>query len=243
MRAELTAAAVMALARCTPYLETEMLGLRDLIEPGSICVDIGAAAGLYTLVMSRLAGPAGQVHSVEPLSFARPVWSRIIGAQGEPNVRHHTLALGAHPGAGVLSVPVGRFWPVTGRSFLTDGTHDLGSNAEFSRHVCVDVQVSTLDALCTDACLTGLDFIKIDTEGAELQVLHGGERAIKEYRPAILVEIEARHSARYQSGPDDIVGWLTQQGYTMSVWRGGWRPAARVCPATRNYLFRPDPAT
>jgi FkbM family methyltransferase len=243
MRAQITTAAIMVLARCTPYLENEMLGLGGLIEPGSVCVDVGAAAGLYTLVMSRLAGPAGQVHSVEPLSFARPVWSRVLAARSAANVRRHTLALGSEPGTGVMSVPIGRFGPVTGRSFLTGGSHDLGSNAEFANHVSVDVPVGTLDGLCADACITRLDFVKIDTEGAELQVLRGGERAIKEFRPAILVEIEARHAARYQCEPADIVAWLAQRGYVMSAWRNGWRPAGQVSCDTRNYLFRPGAAS
>ncbi len=243
MRAQITTAAIMVLARCTPYLEHEMLGLADLIEPGSVCVDVGAAAGLYTLVMSRLAGPLGQVHSIEPLSFARPVWSKVLAARSAANVRHHALALAAEPGAGVMSVPIGRFGPVTGRSFLTGGSYDLGSNAEFADHVSVEVPVSTLDCMCADACLTGLDFIKIDTEGAELQVLRGGERAIKEFRPAILVEIEARHAARYQCEPGDIVAWLAQRGYVMYAWRNAWRPAGQVSPDTRNYLFRPGAAS
>jgi FkbM family methyltransferase len=242
MRAQITTAAVMALARCTPYLENEMLGLRDLIEPGSVCVDVGAAAGLYTLVMSQLAGPLGAVHSFEPLTFARPVWSKVLAARSAANVQHHALALGAEPGTGVMSVPIGRFGAVTGRSFLTGGSHDLGSNAEFPTHVSVDVPVSTLDCMCSDACLTGLDFIKIDTEGAELQVLRGGERAIKEFRPVILVEIEARHAARYQCEPGDIVAWLAERGYIMFEWRNGWQPARQVSSDTRNYLFRPGAA-
>jgi FkbM family methyltransferase len=240
LRAEITTAAVMAMARWTPYLETEMLGLRDLVRPGSVCVDVGAAAGLYTLVMSRLAGPAGQIHSIEPLPFARPVWSRILAARAAANVHHHELALAAEPGGGVMSVPIGRFGPVTGRSFLTGGAHDLGSNAEFAQHSNVDVPVSTLDCLSAAAGLTRLDFIKIDTEGAELQVLKGGERTIKEFSPALLVEIEARHSSRYQCGPDDIVTWLGERGFTMYSWHGRWQPASQVTAATRNYLFLAD---
>jgi FkbM family methyltransferase len=240
MRAEITAAAVLLLARCTPYLEAEMLGLKDLIEPGDVCVDVGAAAGVYTVAMSQLAGPSGQVHSVEPLSFARPVWSRVLAARSAANVHHHAVALGTEPGNGVMSVPIGRYGAVTGRAFLADGSHRLGSNAEFARHVPAHVPVSTLDCLCTEAGLARLDFVKIDTEGAELQILRGGERAIKEFRPAILVEIEARHSARYDCKPGDIVGWLTDHGYDMYAWSRGWHLAGQVSADTRNYLFRPD---
>ena len=40
----MTAKAIMVLARRTRYLEAEMLGLKELVGPGSVCVDVGAAA-------------------------------------------------------------------------------------------------------------------------------------------------------------------------------------------------------
>src|SRR5580704_17796565 len=57
MRVRLTAAVVMALARRIRYVETELLGLGGLVGPGSVCVDVGSAAGLYTVALARLAGP------------------------------------------------------------------------------------------------------------------------------------------------------------------------------------------
>jgi FkbM family methyltransferase len=241
VRARVTTAVIMQLARWTPYLEAEMLGLSRLVWPGSVCLDIGAAAGLYTLALSELAGHSGQVHSVEPLppSIARPVWTRVLGARDRPNVRHHALALGAQAGGGVMSVPIGRYGPVTGRSFLTRGSHGLGSNAEFASHKDVAVKVEILDDFSERLGLTRLDFIKIDVEGAELRVLEGGQRTIEKFRPTMLIEIEARHTERYEYSPGDITGWLTQRGYTMHTWRHGWLETGTVSEGTRNYLFRP----
>jgi FkbM family methyltransferase len=237
MRARMTAKAIMVLARRTRYLETEMLGLRELVRPGSVCVDVGAAAGLYTAALSRLAGPTGRVHSVEPLAFAHPVWNRVLGTGGAANVQRHALALGAAPGRGLMSVPVGRYGLVTGRSFLADRCRGLGSNAEFAGQVEVSVPVTTLDGLCE---LDRLDFIKIDVEGAELSVLQGAERVIARFRPALLVEIEARHTARYEYGPEDVAGWLTRRGYSMYAWRRGWRKTDEVGAGARNYMFRAE---
>jgi FkbM family methyltransferase len=234
MRARLTAAVVEALARRTRYLESELLGLRHLVGAGSVCADVGAAAGLYTQALSQLAGPSGQVHSVEPLAFAHPVWTRVLGTRNAPNVRQHAMALGAEPGRGLMSVPVGRYGMVTGRSFLADRCRGLGSNAEFGGQVDVSVPVGTLDGLG----LSRLDFIKIDVEGGELGVLHGGAGVIDAFRPALLVEIEARHTARYEYGPPELAGWLARRGYQMYAWRQGWQEARQVRPEVRNYLFR-----
>jgi FkbM family methyltransferase len=239
-RAKLTAAMITSIARWTPYLEGEMCGLQHLIRPGSVCIDVGSAAGLYTMALSRLAGPAGQVYSVEPLAFAHLFWARILNARQTHNVRHHAVALGAEPGIETMSVPVGRYGLVTGRSFLARQAGGPDSNAEFAGQIVVTVDVDTLDGLCAREAISHVDFIKIDVEGAELQVLEGGRKVIETHRPVMLIEIEARHAARYRCSPDDITGWLFQRGYTMHTWRHGWRQVSCVYPGTRNYLFRPS---
>ena len=239
MRHKLTASAITSLARWTPYLESELCGLRNLVPPGSVCFDIGSAAGLYTAVLARLAGPDGRVHSIEPLAFAHLVWTRAVQARQAANVRHHTLALGMQAGSETMSVPVGRYGLVTGRSFLTGRASGPDPNAEFYGQIPVTVPVDTLDNLCAREDVSHVDFMKIDVEGAELQILQGGQHVIETHRPVILVEIEARHTARYQCSPTDITGWLAGRGYSMHTWRRGWRKADSIDPAIRNYLFCP----
>jgi FkbM family methyltransferase len=238
-RQALATAIVLQLARQGRYVEPEMLGLRDLVKPGDVCFDIGAAAGLYTLALSQLVGPEGQVHSFEPVPFAHPFLTRLLGTRSTANVRHHAVALGVEPGQSAMSVPVGRHGPVTGRSFLEAGAAGQGSNAEFQSQIGVDVEVQTLDGVCTAVELTRLDFIKIDVEGAELQVLQGGQAAIERFRPVVLVEIEDRHTARYRHPGSDVATWLCRRGYVMQTWHGSWQETDVVCTHARNYLFRP----
>jgi FkbM family methyltransferase len=238
-RQALATGVVLQLARRTRFAEPEMLGLRDLVKPGSICFDIGAAAGLYTLELSRLAGPKGQVHSFEPVPFAHPVLTRMLGTRTTANVCHHPIALGVEPGHGVMSVPVGRLGPVTGRSFLDADCAGQGSNAEFRGQIGVDVEVQTLDGVCAAAKITRLDFVKIDVEGAELLVLQGGRASIERFRPMLLVEIEDRHTARYRHAATDVATWLEQRDYEMRTWQDGWQKTDTVCAHARNYLFLP----
>jgi FkbM family methyltransferase len=239
MRHRLTASAVTSLARWTPYLESEMCGLRTLVRPGSVCIDVGSAADLYTTVLSRLAGPAGQVHSIEPLPFAHLLWAKLLSARRACNVRHHCLALGTEAGTAPMSVPVGRYGLVTGRSYLVRQAGGPDSNAEFADQVPVIVSVDRLDDFCAREAIGHVDFVKVDVEGAELQVLEGGRDVIEAHRPTMLIEIEARHTARYGHAPEDVSGWLLKRGYAMYTWRHGWREADRVEPGTRNYLFHP----
>jgi FkbM family methyltransferase len=239
LRGRVAALAIDALARWTPYVESEICGLWQVVAPGAVCMDIGAAGGLYTAALSHLAGPTGQVHSVEPLPFANLHVARVLNVGRSANVRRHQVALGAERGIDLMSVPIGRFGLVTGRSFLDRRAAGPDPNIEFVGQVAVTVSVETLDALCAREAIRRLDFVKIDVEGAELQVLEGGSEIIDALRPSMLIEIEERHTARYQRTPDDVTAWLFDRGYTMHIWDAGWRLARAVRPGTRNYLFRP----
>jgi FkbM family methyltransferase len=239
LRGRAVAAAIDALARWTPYVESEICGLRNLVAPGAVCIDIGAAGGIYTAALSSLAGPAGLVHSVEPLPFANLQVARLLNVGSAANVRRHAVALGAEAGVEVMSVPVGRFGLVTGRSYLDRRAGGPDPNAEFVGQVAVTVHVETLDGLCAREAVQRLDFVKIDVEGAELQVLEGGREVVEAHMPTMLIEIEARHTARYGRTPGEVTAWMFDRGYTMHTWSGGWKPARSIEPGARNYLFRP----
>lgn len=239
LRPTLTYRLANLVSRHTRYLDDELFTLRTLVGPGDVCVDVGSAAGVYTQALSHLVGPTGLVHSVEPLPFGHPLWTGVLGTHRRANVVHHTLALGAEAGRLAMRVPWTGNGPATSRSFLDWKSHGVGSNDEFRYHLDVLADVRTLDDLCTAAGLSRLDLVKIDVEGGELHVLHGGEQTIERFRPTLYLELEARHTARYGYDPDEIVSWLARRGYRMHLWRDGWQPTGHVCPHANNYLFRP----
>ncbi|HEY0119202.1 MAG TPA: FkbM family methyltransferase [Cellulomonas sp.] len=229
------ASALRGAARRAPFVEDEVLGLEGLVEPGAVCLDVGAEFGLYTWSLADLVGPSGAVHAVEPqpdlgrlLRFGR--W--LVGAR---NVTIHHLALGDQPGQGHLSQPSRGVVRVHGRTFLADGTNGLGSNAEFSRHRSIDVRVDTLDALVERLGLTRLDLVKADVEGAEGRLLASADQTLRRFRPHLLLELEDRHLDRFDTSVDEVVKRLADLGYEPSHWeRDDWRPGI----VGRNVLFR-----
>jgi FkbM family methyltransferase len=241
--AELRSAAVVAglrvLARFTPWAEPELLGLREVVKPGDTCIDIGAALGHYTVTLSRLVGSHGTVHSIEPLVFAHPTLSLLLRPREGRNIVRHSVALGTEQGREVMSVPVRHGVPVTGRSFLTAGSKGLGSNEEFTDHLEVFVKTDTFDHFVEANRISRVDFVKADVEGAELRVLEGGKETIDRFKPALLVEIEERHVERFGYRARDVVDFLGDRGYRMSVWhRNRWVPTTAIHEDARNYLFR-----
>lgn len=237
LRGAAASAVLRVLARTTPWLESELLGLAGVVHPGDHCLDVGAALGIYTAVLSDLVGVDGVVHSVEPLRFAYPPTLRRLLTPGR-NARSYRVALGSKDAECTMSLPVRNGHFVTGRSFLTTGANGLGSNDEFDAHVKVDVPAQTLDTFCAVRGIDRLDFVKADVEGAELDLLEGGAETIARFRPKLLLEIEQRHVERYGRSAESVAGWLTGRGYTMRVWRdSAWQPVDRLDFRQRNHLF------
>jgi FkbM family methyltransferase len=227
------------LARRTPWVEDEIVGLPAVVKRGDVCLDVGAEYGLYTQALAGLVGPHGRVVGVEPLPGAFRILSTLAAARRLRNVTLRRVALGEHGTRGVLSLPYRNGLPVHGRAYLTSGARDAGPNVEFASARDVEVEVSSLDDLCAREGLERVDFVKADVEGAELPVLRGASATLKAHHPTLLLEVEDRHTRKYGYSAADLVTWLADLGYRPYRWSGtGWTPVPGVDPRHRNYLFQ-----
>jgi FkbM family methyltransferase len=234
------ATVLRTLARHAWFMEDEILGLRDLVRPGDVCIDVGAEYGVYTVALAGRVGPRGRVHAIEPQpgpSRALRTAVRLAGA--DEIVRSHRHALAEREGYDWMSVPRRGGLPVHGRGFLTAGTSAPGPNAtDFRVARWQRVEITTLDVFCDREGIERVDFIKADVEGAELKVLHGGVQTLTRHRPALQLEIQEPHIAKYGHHAVDVVALLADLGYALHEWcDGAWCPTDRVTPRRRNYLF------
>lgn len=170
---------------------------RARIGKGAVVFDIGANVGFFTLLASKIAGPGGAVYSFEPLPR---------------NVDYLRRHVAANHAANVLVLPVA----VSARS----GTARLGlaSNPSMGRLADageVEVRCESLDELVGSGGLPLPDFVKIDVEGAELDVLHGGAALLQRHRPAMLL---STHGARMH---EQCCALLREWGYALTVVRDG----------------------
>lgn len=138
------------------------------IHPGDEVLDIGAAVGYYTLLSARLVGPRGRVVSFEP----DPNNLQFLRSHVQQNRLTQVTVL---PVALANEVGTVRFGGGTGT-----GTGRLCDDG------AVEVAVRRLDDVAEEINLRPRH-LKIDVEGAELDVLRGGERTIRGSRPTIFL--------------------------------------------------------
>jgi FkbM family methyltransferase len=188
------------------FAEHEVEALAVVLKPGCIAVDAGANIGALTVPMARMVGPTGMVIAFEPQRVLFQLLSANAMLNGLLNVQGHHAALGT--AAGVVDVPAlaydeaGNFGGVmlagwvrpaeaSGRLGEADASLREPQPAPTLAAASEPVPVRPLDELD----LGRLDFLKIDVEGMERDVLLGADRTLARCRPFLLVENDRdRHS-------------------------------------------------
>jgi len=178
---------------------TELEYAAQLARPETTAVDVGANVGLHTVVLAHAVGPGGHVLAFEPEPSNVARLRGNVARNDLNNVEIYPLALADRAGPSVLHL-------------ATDGMyHSLGAVYE-RRAAGLDVRVptETLDEVWEKAGSPTVSFVKIDTEGTELSVLHGAERLLDAESPTLLVE----------NRDPRIEPWLAARGYVSSRPRG-----------------------
>ena len=151
------------------HVKEFMLGqTKDHIDSEGTVLDIGAAVGQYSKFFAL---HSGHVYAYEAVP---PVYEQLC------KIKNDHLNFSAYNIA--MSNKVGK------DKFYVD-SHRL-SNSSFQNLVDgfpIDVEVSTVDKQHKHA--DNICFIKIDTEGTELDVLNGAKKTIEKHKPHLMIEI------------------------------------------------------
>lgn len=137
--------------------------LAERLRPGMTAVDVGANAGFLTAWMARAVGPSGKVYAVEPAPGNLVYLRHNVEANDLAQVEVLPVACGA--AARLRSLYLSRYGTL----------HSFHDCAEATGEV-VEVAERPLDALVSEP----VDLVKIDAEGAELEVLSGMSRLISQ---------------------------------------------------------------
>ncbi|MFD3748568.1 FkbM family methyltransferase [Nocardia sp. NPDC058633] len=221
-------------------IETEAAQLAELVNPGAVCLDIGAGYGLYSTLFAAAAGPHGRTLAIDANPRLTNRLQRLATALRAPSLQPIWAAVSSTSGVDTqLSVPYRHRMPVCGRAFMLHGAAHHGPNSEFDRDRRINLTTTTLDELTEQHGVNQIDVIKVDIEGAEYAMLRGAHTVLARHRPVWMLEIEERHLAKYGHRAADVVDLMASHGYAMYRWHGDqWQRCSHVSPTARNYLFR-----
>lgn len=197
--------------------------LREHCRRGDIVLDIGAHVGLFSVVTGRLVGPEGRVFSFEPTPGTREILERTVQLNClEDRIEVRGEAVSRSSGTA---------------TFYETG--DPGSNANSlvastNRHRHgIRVETTSIDDFARSRSIV-VNCLKIDAEGNELAVLQGGERTLREQRPAIALALHP--SALHAAGGSLAQIWTLLEEGGMAVTAGG-RSLDREAFCSREELF------
>lgn len=187
-------------------LSAEERFLQQLTFGGETVFDVGGYEGIFTLFFARRVGPLGHVVTFEPnpRNVARIVEN--VRLNGFAQVLVRQLAVGAAPGRASLVFPADE----TARGSLETG---IAEQIKQEHGVlAVDVELDTLDRQVA-AGLPEPDFVKLDVEGLELDVLQGMRGLLEHRHPRLYIEIHGADAQRKLANLTAVVELLWTTGY------------------------------
>jgi FkbM family methyltransferase len=207
--------------RLTGRLEPELLYLHEITPPGRVAIDIGANQGFYSFALARR---FERVLAFEPNpSIVTDLERCSVG-----RIELHRVALSAEAGSRELYVP--QVGGVEQHGWASFDRFNLPGVTETSP---LEVPVRSLDSYRLEA----VDFIKIDVEGHEPEVLSGAMDTLRRNQPVVLAEVRASNFERVRAMFDSL-------DYTVSRLIDGvlvpWTEAQRQ--EGENFVFAPRAA-
>lgn len=203
------------------YIEQQALA--KLVTVGMTVMDIGANQGIYTLLCAALVGKQGRVISFEPSprECQRLRWNIMLNRCR--NVTIEPLALGNQHGKAELFVCLGK----------ETGCNSLRVPSVNEPIQPISIAMITLDQYVKRANVKNLDVMKIDVEGAELDVFKGGHSTIAEHQPMILCELADARTAPWGYHSNVTFDWLVERGYHWF----SFSPDGHLIPCPRKAAF------
>ena len=190
------------------YLEVERAEqcfYREYLREGMTVFDVGAHVGQLTLMFSHLVEGHGCVHAFEAGQEAFNRLTSACQAAGLRNVVLNHLALAEKEGQIRLNI-----YDDDHLAWSTQALRPLENYGINVRPVAIEEpRASTVDLYCEKNNVAKIDLLKIDVEGAELQVLLGARQMLESQRIACIAFEFGQTTFDMGNEPDQIEAYLT----------------------------------
>lgn len=194
----------------------------NLLSPGHVVFDIGANCGAHTLRFAQLVSPRGQVSAFEPTNYGFE--KLLTNLRANPSLLNqitpHQIALTASQSASPRT-ELYASWPLNSKK----GLHPTHGGR---LHNTTGAKFMSLDEFVFQNKIEKLDFIKLDVDGDEPQIISGGIKTLTSFHPPVLMEWcpalfldPIRDAAEIQSTFNDLgygVSIISNRGVKESNW-------------------------
>ena len=171
-----------------PYIPEQII--EKFSSPGNTVMDIGANIGEWTLRMANKVGHTGRVFSFEPIPVINQSLNKTLRINNLSQVILSQVALDSRSGDSEFTIPLDENErAIHGESRLGTEEGNWNIYTEVKNTKSIKVKTITLDQFSSEKSLDRLDFVKIDVEGKEVQVLEGGQETFSRFTPALILEV------------------------------------------------------
>jgi FkbM family methyltransferase len=172
------------------------------LKEGDTFYDIGANVGFFSIIAAKLVGNTGKVYAFEP-------------GEGNANSIRHNAQLNNFSQIEVIPKAVSHT-SGSGQLLLAkySGGHALATAdapPDLAGEVAVDLV--SIDDLIAQNKIEPPNFVKVDVEGAELDVLKGMTETIKTYQPTVIYEIDDGDRTAYEHKYRELANFFEQLNY------------------------------
>jgi FkbM family methyltransferase len=183
----------------------------NYLRDGMTVFDVGAHHGELSLLLARFAGPSGRVLAFEPTPASFRRLSQLIQLTGNTTIQPFCLAVGDKSSLRTLHIydDAHATWNTFAERKLGEFGRTLDPVAEES------VVTTTLDQFCAAHHIERIDLLKVDVEGAELQVLRGSLQLLRRHAIACCVFEFGQTTWDMGNRPDEIESLLKSCGYRL----------------------------
>ncbi len=172
---------------------------------GDVVFDIGANVGFFSIIAARLVGETGRVYAFEPVRRNVRHLRRNASLNGLDNVTVVEKAVAGRSGPGSLVLA-----EYSGGAALSTATRPPDATSS------IDVMLVTIDDVVRSGDAPSPSLIKIDVEGAELDVLEGMVETLGRCSPTIICEIDDGQREQFDDKYRSCIEFLATHRYDVT---------------------------
>jgi FkbM family methyltransferase len=179
-------------------------------KKNDIVIDIGANTGYYSLRLSSLVGKNGKIIAIEPDPQTFDTLTKNCKLNNISNVNTHNIAISDSKGEIIFH-----------QSIFHSGTSSMFANEnDKSEMKELIIKTTTLDELVKEK-YKQIAWIKIDVEGAELEVLKGSSTILSKTKN-IIIEVHEHILNQNNKNSKEILEILEENGFKITLLNDFW---------------------